>query len=175
MNNLPTEMILTISKFLTDREIQSLMMINNKYYNALQGVFKKTHLYGRFLHNYFLAFYMCGCISLIDKTTLGKRYAMEKYCNISKLQRSIFVISRVGNIWSWKSFSLCGGTFKHISCQCESKYCNKENYVIETNLRDSTLRIAVKQNIWEEFIKNKIGFKKAFSDINLLLTQYPYS
>lgn len=176
IENLPNELIIFISRFLKDRDIQNFMSTNIKHYKALQYVFKKTHLYARFLHNYFLAFHMIGRVDLLDKTVIGQQFSIKKYCNVSKLQNSIFVISRVGNIWSWRNISLChNGTFKNITCNCDSKYCNNEKYNVEINLRKSTLIIAIKLNMWDKFVGNTLGFKKAFSDIKHLFNQHPYS
>jgi len=167
---LPNELILIIASFLNDYDLYQLMKTSPRFYKVLCGEFEKTHTFGKFLHDFFLGFYLTkreNSVALYD-SDYGKRFGfkIEKYCNFANLKDSIFVISRIGNIWSWKNASLGSiGKYKQITCQCESEYCPKDDFIVDINMRTNILSIAIKLDMWPNFLKEKPGFKKAFEII----------
>ena len=175
---LPDEIIIIIASYLNDNDLLSIMNSSKKLKYLLRPEFEKTHTYGKFLHNVFLAFYITKnqASEVFYNTKYYKKFNVNKYCNFNKLQESNFVISRIGNIWSWKNLFLEQGTFKNIDCQCESEYCSNQKYIVDVNLRCDLLNIAIKLDMWSNFIKPKSGFKTAFNIIKnyKLINSSPY-
>ena len=164
---LPDEMILGIIIFLNDNDLKNFMLISKRMYYLLYPEFEKTKTFGMYLHNFFLAFYISNNEESdgLQTSDYGKRFNIKKYCNFSKLQESIFVISRIGNIWSWRTIPVGNGKYKRITCQCESEYCPKNDFIVDINLRSHLLNIAIKQDMWSVFLKERPGVKKAFEII----------
>ena len=164
---LPNELLLIIGKYLSDLDLSRLMKTSRRFYILLRPEFEKTMMFGNYLHNFFLGFYITNNESsdALYSSEYGQRYMIKKYCDFEKLQDSMFVISRIGDIWSWNNLPIGTerGKYKQITCKCDSKYCPKEQHIIvDINLRSSVLNIAIKQNMWPIFIKEQPGFKKAF-------------
>lgn len=173
--DLPEELIQMISSYLEDKDLINLMLSNKTLYYALLYVYEKTESFSRFLHNYILAFHMCNKVDMIAQTDYGKHFKLNSYFNFNNVMDSIeslFLISRVGNIWSWKNVSMQTGCYKRILCRCQSKFCIEQQYTIEVNMRLTTFLIAIKLDMWEKFIKPVPGFRRAFKEIkNLLLDE----
>lgn len=164
---LPDEMILAITAYLNDTDLKHFMLVSKRLYYLLYPEFEKTKTFGKYLHNFFLAFFISNnenCDALYN-SDYGTRFNIKKYCDFEKLQKSIFVISRIGNIWSWRTIPVGNGKYKKITCQCESEYCPKDDYIVDINLRSHLLNIAIKQDMWSVFLKERPGFKKAFEII----------
>lgn len=164
---LPNEMILAITGFLKDTDLKHFMLVSKRLYYLLYPEFEKTKTFGKYLHNFFLAFFISNnenCDALYD-SDYGTRFNIKKYCEFEKLQKSIFVISRIGNIWSWRTMPFGDGKYKKITCQCDSEYCPKNDFIVDINLRSHLLNIAIKQDMWSVFLKERPGFKKAFEII----------
>ena len=161
---IPNELIIIISHYLTDIDMLNFMRTSKYIYEILLPEFEKTFMFGKYLHDFFLAFYISNNhnSSVLYNTKEYQKFNIRKYCNYDKLQDSPFVISRIGNVWSWQNITLSNSTFKRITCQCESKYCMNRNYIVDVNLRSSLLNIALTVDMWENFIKHKNGFKNAF-------------
>lgn len=166
-DNLPIEMICMIIYYLSDNDLINLMLSSKYLFSLLYPEFEKTKTFGRYLHNFFLAFYLSNNENsdALHNSDYGKRFKLYKYCNFYKLQESMFVISRIGNIWSWRTMSLGDGKYKRITCQCQTEYCTGNDFLVDINLRTSLLNIAIKQDMWQVFIKSRPGFEKAFNII----------
>jgi hypothetical protein len=163
-NYLPDEMILAITVYLNDNDLKNFMLVSKRMYYLLYPEFEKTKTFGKYLHNFFLAFFISNnenCDAL-HNSDYGTRFDIKKYCDFEKLQKSIFVISRIGNLWSWRTMPFGDGKYKKITCQCESEYCPKNDFIVDINLRSHLLNIAIKQDMWSVFLKERPGFKKAF-------------
>ena len=167
LHEIPCEIIYMIIYYLTDEDLKNFMLISKRMYYLLLPEFEKTKTFGRYLHNYFLAFYLSNNENsdALHNSDYGKRFNLYKYCNFYKLQESMFVISRIGNIWSWRTLPFGDGKYKRIICQCETEYCTGNDFVVDINLRTSLLNIAIKLDMWQIFIKDRPGFKKAFNII----------
>jgi hypothetical protein len=172
---LPNEIIVIISHYLTDEDLLNLMKTSKYIYEILLPEFEKTFTFGKYLHDFFLAFYISNNENspILYNTKEYQKFNIRKYCNYDKLQDSSFVISRIGNVWSWQNITLSNTTFKRITCQCESKYCSNRHFIVDVNLRLSLLNIALIVDMWTDFIKHKNGFKNAFEIIkNYKLENY---
>ena len=164
---MPIEMIHMIIFYLNDADLINLMLSSKYLFDLLYPEFEKTKTFGNYLHNFFLAFYLSNNENsdALHNSDYGKRFNLYKYCNFNNLQESMFVISRIGNIWSWRTMPFGGGKYKRITCQCETEYCTGNDFVVDINLRTNLLNIAIKQDMWQVFIKSRSGFKKAFDII----------
>lgn len=161
---LPNEIIYMIIYYLSDIELKHLMLVSKRMYHLLYPEFEKTKTFGRYLHNFFLAFYLSNNedSDALYNSDYAKRFNLYKYCNFYELQESFFVISRIGNIWSWNSLPFGDGKYKKITCQCDTEYCTGNDFIVDINLRTNLLNIAIKHDMWQVFIKKRPGFEKAF-------------
>lgn len=164
---MPNEIIYMIIYYLSDDELKNLMLVSKYLFSLLYPEFEKTKTFGRYLHNFFLAFYLSNNenIDALHNSDYTKRFDIHKYCNFNALQKSCFVISRIGNIWSWRTLPFGDGKYKKITCQCDTEYCTGNDFVVDINLRSNLLNIAIKQDMWQVFIKKRPGFEKAFKII----------
>ena len=130
---LPNELLLIIGNYLTDYELCQLMKTSRRFYILLRPEFEKTMMFGNYLHNFFLAFYISNneTSDALYTSEYGKRYMIKEFCNFANLQNSMFVISRIGNIWSWRNLPIGNdyGKYKQIVCQCDSVYCPKKEFI----------------------------------------------
>lgn len=174
ISDLPEELIQLVATYLEDKDLINLMLSNKTLYYALIYVYEKTETFSRFLHNYILAFHICNKVDMIEQTDYGKRFKLNSYFkfnNVMDSSESLFLISRVGNIWSWKNVPMQTGSYKRIMCRCQSKFCIEQQYTIEVNMRLTTFLIAIKLDMWENFIKPVPGFRRAFKEIKNELLQ----